>query len=151
MINYISVPVPEKHVPRVYALLAQLDTEAAGALAPSADPDPIVFPQPEIPALDEALVTRMYKDSESRHRRLMEFLAEHPGKWFFTGELAEALEVETGRKGMAGVFGAFGRRSKHRYGAAIPWELAWEPEKKEEVQYMVKPEVATWIKAAAAS
>lgn len=146
MTNYIQVPVPEEHVPRVYALLASLDSEVV-------DPEPIRVDEPFIPVpeLSEALVVRMFKDSEQRHRRLLLFLAENAGNWFYTGELAEELEVPTGRKGMAGVFGAFGRRSKHRYGGATPWELDWEPEEKEEVRYMMRPEVAAWIKGAAAS
>lgn len=146
MSTYIQVPVPEEYVPRVYALLASLDSEAA-------DPEAIRVDEPLIPApaLDKALVVRMFKDSEQRHRRLLLFLAENAGSWFYTGELAEELEVPTGRRGMAGVFGAFGRRSKHRYGGATPWELDWEPEEKEEVRYMMRPEVAAWIKGAAAS
>lgn len=146
MSNYIQVPVPEEHVPRVYALLASLDSEGAEPVTSQAGE-----PSHPTPALNEALVTRMFKDSETRHRRLLLFLAENAGSWFYTGELAEELEVASGRKGMAGVFGAFGRRSKHRYGGAIPWELGWEPEEKEEVRYMMRPEVAAWIKGAAAS
>jgi hypothetical protein len=146
MTNYIQVPVPEEQVPRVYALLANLDSEATGPEGAGAD-EPFI----PAPALSEALVVRMFKDSEQRHRRLLLFLAENAGTWFYTGELAEELEVPTGRKGMAGVFGAFGRRSKHRYGGATPWELDWEPEEKEEVRYMMRPEVAAWIKGAAAS
>jgi len=145
MSSYIQVPVPEEHVPRVYALLAELD---AGTFVSAP-----IQEEPLIPAhpLNEELVARMYKDSEKRHRRLLLLLAENAGKWFYTGELADELEVPTGRKGMAGVFGAFGRRSKHRYGGATPWKLDWEPEEKSEVKYMMEPEVATWILAAAAS
>jgi hypothetical protein len=139
--RYVQVPVPEEHVPKVYALLAKLDQgEEAVVEAPA-----------EAQAPDQELVTRMWKESEPRHRRLMEFLAAHPDEWFFTGELADVLEVNTGRRGMAGVFGAFGRRSAHRYGGAIPWQLDWNPDEKREVKYRMNQEVAAWVKAAAAS
>ncbi len=141
--RYVQVPVPEEHVPKVYALLADLDRGEVAA-PPEAAPA-------EEPVLDQELVTRMWKESEPRHRRLMEFLAANAGQWFFTGELAEALEVASGRRGMAGVFGAFGRRSSHRYGGLTPWQLDWNPDEKREVKYRMNQEVAAWVEAAAAS
>jgi len=88
----------------------------------------------------------MYYDSEKRHRALMDFLASRPETWVYTSELAEALEVPTGTKGMAGVFGAFGRRAKHRYGGAKPWDMAWDSVRGE-AKYRMNSKVAEWVNA----
>lgn len=130
---------PIAHVPRVIALLAGLTREADNK---SID-DEREMPTSE--ALSEALVSRMYWDSETRHRALMDYLASRPGTWVFTSELAEALSMPTGTKGMAGVFGAFGRRAKHRYGGAKPWEMAWDSIRGE-AKYRMDPKVAEWVK-----
>jgi hypothetical protein len=133
------LPVPEEHLPRIYAFLAGLDSDTAATV-----------PTESAPPLTADLIARMYRESESRHRQLLTYLAASPHTWFHTGELADALDVPTGRKGMAGVFGAFGRRAKHRYGGAKPWDIDWDPER-EEVKYLVSGEVAAWVKAAAGS
>jgi hypothetical protein len=56
--------------------------------------------------------------------------------------------VTSGTKGMAGVFGAFGRRAKHRYGGAKPWRSEWDPIRGE-ARYLMEPQVAAWIVTAA--
>jgi len=76
----------------------------------------------------------------------MEYLASRRGEWVFTRELAKALDVPTDTRGMAGVFGAFGRRAKHRYGGLKPWDMAWDPIEGE-AKYCMKPEVAEWVEA----
>lgn len=138
MTNYIQVPVPEEHVARVISLLADLNRgdneehEQAGATSR------------KVP--DEELITRMYLESEERHRRLMDYLASRKEEWVFTRELAEALDIPTGTRGMAGVFGAFGRRAKHRYGGAKPWEMAWDP-MRGEAKYRMERRVAECVEA----
>jgi len=133
---YVQLPVPEQYVLEVMQFLVDLD-RGGGAGNGSGKREPSVL-------LDANLVMRMYEDSEERHRRLLHHLAEHPGEWIFTSELAKALGVETGTKGMAGVFGAFGRRAKHRYEGAKPWEMAWDPNRGE-AKYRMDPAVAVWI------
>jgi hypothetical protein len=135
--TYVSVPVPEHHVPKVIELLADLHREEST----EPKPDQKIY-------LDANVVMRMYLDSEKRHRTLLEFMAENPGVWLYTSDLETALGVTTGSRGMAGTFGAFGRRSKHRYGGAKPWELGWD-QARNEARYRMNPEVAEWIKAAA--
>lgn len=137
---YINVPVPEEHVPAVYALIARLQ---AGEQPEEAAPD-----EPP-PPLDEMLVAQMYGDSLPPHRAFMELLAGQPGEWIYTGEAADALDLPKGSKSLAGMLGAFGRRAKHRYGGVAPWEDAWNPERRE-ARYRVTPEVAGWIRKAAA-
>lgn len=138
--SYINVPIPEEHVPVVYALIARLQAgeEQKGASTEGA-----------APALDEALVTRMYRESKATHRAFMKHLAGRPSEWSYTGEVAEALDLPNGSKSAAGMLGAFGRRARHRYGGVTPWEAEWDHESGE-ARYRVTPEVATWIRKAAA-
>ncbi len=99
-------------------------------------------------SLDADLVARMYLESETRHRTLLEFMANHAGTWLYTNDLKNALGITTGSKSMAGTFGAFGRRSKHRYDGLKPWDLEWD-DQHQEVRYWMDPGVAEWILAAA--
>jgi hypothetical protein len=143
-IEYVPVPVPREHVPKVIALLADLDRglEVSSPTASEAEnAGPRIY-------LDANLVARMYLESEARHRELLETLAANPGKWITTAELADILGVTSGSKGMAGMFGAFGRRAKHRYGGEKPWDMEWEPIRNE-ARYQMKPKVAAWISSAA--
>jgi hypothetical protein len=140
MTNYVPVHVPEEHIPRVYALLASLMPEEVD------HGDDIERRQS--PAIDEELVRRMYDDSFGRHRRLLRYLAANADRWISSKELAEALELPSGSKSVAGMFGAFGRRAKHRYGGAKPWKFSWDSEQGEN-SYRMTSEVAGWIKEAA--
>lgn len=144
MSHYVQVPVREEHVSKVIAFLADLDRGVQMSSPASSDEaGPEIF-------LDSTLVIQMYLDSEERHRRLLDYLASRAGDWVYTSEIAEALAVTTGSKGMAGIFGAFGRRAKHRYRGAKPWELAWDATRGE-AKYRVDSEVAAWIKEGAAT
>lgn len=136
MANYIQVPVLEEHVPKVISLLADLSRGKQEDLT-GANPREV---------LDGDLITRMYLESEERHRKLIDYLASRKGEWVFTSELAKALDIPTGTKGMAGVFGAFGRRAKHRYGGAKPWEMTWDPIRGE-AKYRMDRRVAEYVEA----
>ncbi len=142
--EFVSVPVPAQYVTAVYELIARLD---AGAR-----PDPV--PQPEdrgrSGALTQPLVERIYRESEDAHRRLLEYLAERPGEWLDSQTVADGLGLKHGRKSLAGSLGALGRRADHRYGGLKPFESHWEPERYL-VELRMSPEVAAWVKTAAAS
>ncbi len=150
MSPYIQVPVLEEHVPKVYELLAQLgqaDRNGSGEPVPGDEAEAESQPVPE---LDEALVKRMYDESWDTHKALLSHLAENAGSWVYSNELVTALNLRSGSKSVAGMFGAFGRRTKHRYGGAKPWDIKWDQDRGE-AKYRMKPEVAAWVKAAAAS
>jgi hypothetical protein len=138
--DYVQVPVPARWVHHVYARLAELAAAEAGDSVPSAQAKP-----PEKPELDKALVRRMYKESQAPHRKLMLYLANHPDRWFYTPDLASHLRIEKGSRGLAGMLGAFGRRSKNRYGGQTPWETDWDQDK-HEARHRMRGEVADWIK-----
>jgi hypothetical protein len=136
MSEFIYVPVPSEQVPAVYRLLAGGDKTPIPLVPdkPANESDPAAIPNSE-------LIRRMYRESYEGHRRLMVLLAEAPDEWIYTKEIATALHVANGTRGVAGMLGAFGRRSKNRYGHRKPWISEWDSGR-EEARYMMPAEVA---------
>ncbi len=139
MSEFVYVPVPSEHVPAVYRLLAGVDqsTIPSPASNPADNPDPAAIPDPE-------LIRRMYRESYEGHKRLMELLARTPDEWTYTAEVATDLDIAKGSRGVAGMLGAFGRRSKNRYGHQKPWISEWDGGR-EEARHMMPAEVADVI------
>jgi hypothetical protein len=122
---FVYIPVPAEFAPEIYRRLAELsgpslDEPGRRRAASGSSQD-----RPSPQELSEKLIERMYLESEPRHRELLEFLAHHADTWFTTKELADALGMASARA-LAGTLGAFGRRAKHRYGSALPWESVWD-------------------------
>lgn len=138
MSEFIYIPVPDRWASAIYKLLAELG-EDGGAVTP---------PEDDVP-FDRALVERMYRESHAGHRRLMEYLAGHEEEWIYTSELGEALALENGARGVAGMLGAFGKRSNHRYGGHKPWETEWD-DSREEARHKMPLETAEIISSIAA-
>ena len=86
----------------------------------------------------------MYLESEGEQRRLMRLMAERPDEWRYSKELAADLRLPKGTGGLAGMFGAFGRRAKHRYGGQKPWEVNWDAAR-EENRYRMPADIAATI------
>jgi hypothetical protein len=123
MAETVPIEVPVEWVSEVYSLFADLAARKYGA---SADQVPSSAAPAGPPAqLDTALVERMYRDSLKPHKQLMLYLAEHPEQWLSTVQIATALQLEKGPKALAGMLGAFSRRSKNRYHGLAPWESRW--------------------------
>lgn len=134
--DFVYVPVPTRWVEDIYQRLGELAAtgpDAGGVKVPD--------------TLDESLVGRMFAESQEKHRKLMLFLAEHPNQWFTTPQLASDLGLDSPRQ-LAGMLGAFGRRSKHRYGGRTPWESAWDPNQ-EVSRHSMTDEIAAAVLAAA--
>jgi hypothetical protein len=144
--DFVEIAVPAEHVMRVYAFLA--DLERGHDPEQNSTPEPTTPDAPHDKKLTADLVARMYRDSEQRHRDLLRFLADHHGTWIFTSDIENWLGVTTGSKGMAGMFGAFGRRAKHRYSGLKPWVSEWD-DAHGEARYLMTAEVGEWIQQAA--
>lgn len=139
--DFVQIAIPARYVMRVYSFLAAL--ERGGASEGTEPDDTMVRPD-----LDAELAARMFIESEARHRSLLLLLAENPGKWLYTSDLANGLGITTGSKSMAGMFGAFGRRAKHRYQGLKPWNIDWD-ETRNEARYIMEPQTSKWILDAA--
>lgn len=121
--QYELVPTPREFVADVYGFLAKLMTESS----PTAEmPEAAPAAAASAPTLTDALVKRMYSESEPSHRKLFKYLAARPGEWIFADKLAAGLELSGGRKSLAGTLGALGRRCNHRYKGLRPFESTWD-------------------------
>lgn len=136
MPDFVYIPVPSEWATAVYKQLAAL-SDGSSATGGAAS---------EGVQLDDTLIERMYAESHTAHRRLLDYLADHPGEWLYTSELAEALDVANGARGVAGMLGAFGKRANHRYGRLKPWESDWDGDR-EEAKHRMDAEVARVITA----
>ena len=142
--GYQQMPIREDRIPQVNALMAQLDREEEEAESEAVEILSVEH------VVDETLVRRMFEESETKHRKLLKALADRPEQWVYTKELAEAMGIKSGSKGMAGTFGAFGRRAKHRYNGAKPWQSNWDLGRGE-ARYLMKDDVASWTRRIAAA
>jgi hypothetical protein len=103
--DYVYVPVPADRVQDVNRFLLGLaDDEGA------VDSDL------------ERRVNLVYRESDEQFRNLLRLLARNPGRALSTKAVADDLELQRGTSALAGMLGAFGRRSKNRYAAFWPFE-----------------------------
>jgi hypothetical protein len=132
--DVVYVPVPSQWLGDVYALLGALGSRSITPLTGV-----------EVPiSQGESLLRQMYLESEGEQRRLMRLMAERPDDWRYSKELALDLGLAKGTRGLAGMFGAFGRRAKHRYGSQKPWEVSWDAAR-EENRYRMPADIAATI------
>ena len=95
----VSVLIPRSMMGEVYGLVVEYER----AVQPGENAGDEGSGAP-----DEALVRRMYNESQPRHREFMKLLAEHPDEWLYTSQVAEALKLPHGSSSAAGMLGAFG-------------------------------------------
>jgi hypothetical protein len=138
MPDFVYIPVPSEWATAVYKQLAELSEGSSASSGAASDGENV--------QLDDALIERMYAESHAPHRRLLDYLADHPDEWVYTSGLAEALDVENGARGVAGMLGAFGKRANHRYGGLKPWKSDWDGTR-EEAKHRMDAEVARVITA----
>jgi len=123
-IQYEPVPTPRQFVGEVYALLARLMGTTEAEVASEAI---VVAEEAAGPVTtDEDLIRRIYNESHEAHRRLLKRLAESPDEWIFASKLAKDLELSGGNKSLAGMLGALGRRSNHRYEGKRAFYSEWD-------------------------
>jgi hypothetical protein len=131
--DYVYVAVPADRVQDVYRFLLGL---ADGEGAVDSDLD--------------RLVVRVYRESDEQFRRLLELLARFPGQALSTDLVAEELELARGSAALAGMLGAFGRRTKNRYAGFWPFERLYNGAK-ERSELIMNSEVATILERIAES
>jgi hypothetical protein len=157
-----NVPVPERHLPLVYQVLAEAyGAEAAvNTGAPDIRKEPPIYggsrgwidDDPELWTEDE--VTRLYHESTPRQRDALDYLADRADddEWVKARELARAVypdnDPDEAEGRLYGVLGSFGRRSAG-YG-----KTAWFFYSKRErladgslgyFEYKMLPKQAAWV------
>lgn len=116
----VSVLVPRQHLTNVYRFVASLDDETHA--------------KPNGESLEgrewtRELVERQFNESPDVVQRLQKLLAEHPDQEFSTWDLQKKLQVKNANS-MPGIFGAFGKRVKMRYGMPTwPFTARWDEAK----------------------
>ncbi len=147
--EFVYIPVRSSRLSDVFAFMAELESSKDRVRVEEAAQDGQVTTEGD-PGLDRALLERMYRESHEAHRGLIEYLAEHPEEWHYTGDLAAALGLPHGARSLAGMLGAFGRRAQHRYGGQTPWISEWDAGV-HEAKHRMASEVAEQITAIATS
>ncbi len=141
--QYVLMAIPAQFVPEVAALIAAFDVSSP-VLLPEASSDD----GPMINGWTEDLVRQAFRESADPMRNVLLFLAHHGGEEVTAVEIADAIDAKRGWNTVAGMLGAFGRRSVNRYKRSQPmWESR---EGVERTLYRMPVAVATVIKAAAA-
>ena len=95
------------------------------------DPKPPLNAGPEgfVNGWDGETVQRAYRESADRMRSILRFLAANPGREVGADEIADAIHARFGWNTIAGMLGAFGRRSANRYRKSQPmWEYRYDDE-----------------------
>lgn len=119
--EWITIPVPKRVAPAVYALIAQEMGVGVSATDITSDS------APGNTTWTDAEVDRAIDESPPGMKAIFEKLAQHAGQWVHANQLAEALQTrlehfggenkpEANWNNVAGTLGAFGHRVKSRYG-----------------------------------
>lgn len=123
---YVMMAIPAELVPAVTAFLETQGTEQSRA-PQGGDGDGEGGERGFVHGWDRATVLRAYRESADNMRDLLDFLAWNPNREVSAPELADAVEAKYGWNTVAGMLGAFGRRSLNRYGRSKPmWEYRYD-------------------------
>jgi hypothetical protein len=110
--DYVYIPVRVDQVDTVLRFLADLS-----------DPHRQVVDDSDF----ERKVQRIYLESEKKFRALLQLLADQPERRITSAQVARSLGLPNGPGSVAGMLGAFARRSKNRYGSYWPFERLQNP------------------------
>ena len=125
----VKLPFREFNIPDVALLIAEHD--APSGAEPNAAPDnlsPHAGSEALINGWTTDLIRQAYKESADPMRKVLLFLADHAGEEVTATKIAEATGAKYGWNTVAGMLGAFGRRSVNRYKRKEPmWELRQGP------------------------
>ncbi len=102
--DLVPVYVPQRHLTRVYALIAELD---------DADDKPGAG---DNPWMDPKFFQRVWDESSDALGKIIERLANMPDTWVGIDDLAVAIGPHADRRVVTGTLGAFSRRCRSRYG-----------------------------------
>jgi hypothetical protein len=115
--TYVSVSVPERYLPDVYRLLAQLQDQDAKSAPPTKEWDPDFWRQPA--NIREHLLSR-----PQTIRDLAGYLSTRPDQEVGAEQAAQALGLPKGWNSLAGALGAFGNYCGNR-GLEFPWKTRY--------------------------
>lgn len=143
-ITFVQIPVPSHLVVDVYSLIAQ---KSLYRPVESATPNVGTGIREEWSASE---IRRMYKESDTNMRAILDALAARAGKEVSSRELKSVLSRSRGETAtsstLGGTLGAFGRRIRNRYRKQTwPFAARWIPQTNEN-EYTMSNEVAALLK-----
>jgi hypothetical protein len=123
--QYVLMAIPTQLVPQVAALMADFDVTGVQVVTERQAGDNGSM----INGWTEDLVRRAFKESGDPMRRVLLFLAQHADQEVTATQIGEAIEAKYGWNTVAGMLGAFGRRSVNKYKRPKPmWEVRQGPD-----------------------
>jgi hypothetical protein len=149
--DLVMMPVPRSRVPEVYRLLA--GSSANGAVKTEDAATPVRgHSRPSASggsATDNGwppeLIERDYHESPDSMKAILEEMAANPEQELTTDDFARVLGSSTSK--VAGALGAYGRRTRNRYGRSNwSFEAAWDDARRQ-VIYKMPQRVADIISA----
>lgn len=145
--SFVMVPVPEELVLEVYALINERKEPKPGAPTKAKS-------TAMAPSWSDEEIERAYRQSPPAMKALLDTLAAHPGEWLSTADLSgpvsEAIGKEYGWMQLAGVLGAFGRRTKSRYGKDSWFFDVERDDMNQRWMYRASPELSKFLQSLAA-
>lgn len=128
---YVPVYVPHELLTDVYRLLASASTESEAVTGPevAAEADPGSDEDNWSGSADERFGDRGFVEMHlaprsETVREAAKYLAQRPGTWTTSDEIASVLGLEHGWNSLAGAFGAAGRYFTRR-DIAMPWDWTY--------------------------
>ena len=126
MEGYVLIAVPTQLVPAVTEFIGRQSSGSWPSIREAAVARVIERDGEVINGWDRSLIERAYNESANPMRSLLRFLATHADREVSADEIAEGIGVKDWNS-VAGMLGAFGRRSSNRYGREhFPWEVRWD-------------------------
>jgi hypothetical protein len=99
------VPVPADRLGDVYALLASPAGRTGAPSAPAAPTPAGSADEEDDTPWDDISLRRLWVESSTDQRRVLEYLAEHAGQEVTSRQIAVALALPKGAKSLAGIVG----------------------------------------------
>jgi hypothetical protein len=126
MEGYVLIAVPTQLVPAVTEFIGRQSSGGGPSVREAAVARVLEKDGDVINGWDQSLIERAYNESADPMRSLLRFLAAHADREVSPDEIAEGIGVKDWNS-VAGMLGAFGRRSTNRYRREFfPWETRWD-------------------------
>jgi len=126
---YVMMAIPAELVPAVTQFVETQESRPSRVRSAEVDSREDAREPGFVHGWDRSTVLRAYRESADQMRALLRFLARNQDVEVSSSEMADGIEAKYGWNTVAGMLGAFGRRSFNRYGLSEPmWEYRYDPQ-----------------------
>ena len=132
--DLVQVLVPRRYLSQVYGFISRLDGEVKSHSSdvevlgvPAMEPGDTGASEVNGDEWTQSRLRRMVEESPPAVLSILAALAEKPGEWLSTKDLAASIGTDADWKTVAGTLGAFARRLTSRYGLEkFPFENRYD-------------------------